>query len=70
MFNLKLYCKAKTLFVGALVFTSNRITIHHSQFYTVPLSARQLLFSVNEIINSITQNDLIVHLIMQVIFNQ
>ena len=29
-----------------------------------------LLFSVNIIINSITQNDLIVHSIMQVIFNQ
>ena len=52
------------------MFTSNRIKLHHSQFYTTVLSVRQLLFDVIVIINPITQNYLIVHLIMQVIFNQ
>ena len=50
--------------------TSNRIKLHHSPFYTMALSVRQLLFDVIVIINSITQNYLIVHLIMQVIFKQ
>ena len=56
--------------VSTPVFTSNRIKLHHSPFYTMALSVRQLLFDVIVIINSITQNYLIVHLIMQVNFNQ
>ena len=34
---------SETLFVWTPVFTSNRIIVHHSQFYTMSLSARQLL---------------------------
>ena len=48
--------------------TELHYTIH--SFIQFHCLLRQLLFSVNVIINSITQNDLIVHSIMQVIFNQ
>ena len=37
------------------VFTSNRIKLHHSPFYKLALSVRQLLFDVIVIINSITK---------------
>ena len=37
------------LIVWTPVFTSSSITLHHSQFYTMSLSSRQLLFSVNVI---------------------
>ena len=50
--------------------TMVKFAIDNSQFYTMALPVRQLLFDVIVIINSITQNYLIVHLIMQVILNQ
>ena len=65
------YCTSDTLFVWTSVFTSNRIMLIKP--FTVLYNAivcKTAIVSVNVIINSITQNYLIVHSIMHVIFNQ